>query len=110
MGAWSRAGGRASFFVSLTGPAAESCGSKWYRIERHGLRRLFPRKWIEVNTSSTPGMTNLGIYIQVPFCASKCTFCNFSSRVERSTIFDQYTVALQREMERWQPNFRSYAV
>jgi oxygen-independent coproporphyrinogen-3 oxidase len=46
-------------------------------------------------------MPNLGIYVQVPFCAAKCTFCNFSSRVERSTIFDAYTRALQREVKRW---------
>jgi oxygen-independent coproporphyrinogen-3 oxidase len=43
-------------------------------------------------------MSTLGIYIQVPFCASKCTFCNFSSRVERSSIFDQYIHMLQREI------------
>ena len=46
-------------------------------------------------------MSNLGIYIQVPFCASKCTFCNFSSGVERSTIFDQYARMVQREVEAW---------
>lgn len=63
-----------------------------------------------MNTSATPDMSNLGIYIQVPFCASKCTFCNFSSRVEQGTIFDHYTVALQREMEGWQSCFRSHGV
>jgi len=41
---------------------------------------------------------SLGVYMQVPFCASKCTFCNFSSSVERSTIFDQYTRMLEREL------------
>jgi len=44
-------------------------------------------------------MPTLGIYVQVPFCASKCSFCNFSSRVERSSIFDQYTRSLQLEIE-----------
>ena len=43
-------------------------------------------------------MSSLGIYIQVPFCASKCTFCNFSSSVERSSIFDLYARMLQREV------------
>jgi oxygen-independent coproporphyrinogen-3 oxidase len=46
-------------------------------------------------------MSNLGIYVQVPFCASKCSFCNFSSRVDRGTIFDQYAAMLQRELEGW---------
>jgi oxygen-independent coproporphyrinogen-3 oxidase len=43
-------------------------------------------------------MPTLGVYIQVPFCASKCSFCNFSSGVERSNIFDQYTRSLQTEI------------
>ncbi|MGO8787933.1 MAG: radical SAM family heme chaperone HemW [Terriglobia bacterium] len=43
-------------------------------------------------------MSPFGIYIQVPFCASKCSFCNFSSRVERNTVFDQYTQMLRREL------------
>ena len=47
-------------------------------------------------------MSTLGIYIQVPFCASKCTFCNFSSSVERSSIFDQYTGVLEREVQELQ--------
>jgi oxygen-independent coproporphyrinogen-3 oxidase len=55
-------------------------------------------------------MSTLGIYIQVPFCASKCTFCNFSSRVERSTIFNQYTGMLQREVEGWQRHFPAQGI
>lgn len=45
-------------------------------------------------------MDNLGIYIQVPFCASKCSFCNFSSRVALTSVFDRYCQALVREIER----------
>jgi len=44
-------------------------------------------------------MSTLGVYIQVPFCASKCSFCNFSSRVERSAVFDQYSRALASELK-----------
>jgi oxygen-independent coproporphyrinogen-3 oxidase len=58
-----------------------------------------------MTTAPTVAMTTLGVYIQVPFCASKCTFCNFSSRVERRTVFDQYTRALLRELERCQDWF-----
>ncbi|MGD0125951.1 MAG: radical SAM family heme chaperone HemW [Terriglobia bacterium] len=45
-------------------------------------------------------MRSLGIYVQVPFCASKCSFCNFSSRVEPSSLYGQYSAALEREIER----------
>ncbi len=45
-------------------------------------------------------MGTLGIYIQIPFCASKCSFCNFSSRVAPSTVFDGYCHALEREAQK----------
>ena len=48
--------------------------------------------------ASTQVVAALGVYVQVPFCASKCTFCNFSSRVERSAIFGAYARAIQREI------------
>lgn len=44
-------------------------------------------------------MDTLGLYIQVPFCASKCSFCNFSSRVARSDVYDRYCQALAQEIE-----------
>jgi len=40
----------------------------------------------------------LGIYVQVPFCASKCTFCNFSSSVERNTLLQNYSRSLEQEV------------
>ena len=45
-------------------------------------------------------MHSLGIYVEVPFCASKCSFCNFSSRVEPSSLFGRYSEAIEREIER----------
>jgi oxygen-independent coproporphyrinogen-3 oxidase len=32
----------------------------------------------------------LGIYISVPFCRTKCTYCNFASDVFSRAIFDRY--------------------
>lgn len=32
----------------------------------------------------------LGIYISVPFCRTKCTFCNFASDVFSKAVFDRY--------------------
>jgi oxygen-independent coproporphyrinogen III oxidase len=45
-------------------------------------------------------MAPLGLYLQIPFCASKCTFCNFSSRVAPSSTYDDYCVAVSQEIER----------
>src|SRR5208282_6312908 len=32
----------------------------------------------------------LGIYISVPFCRTKCSFCNFASGVFSGSVFDRY--------------------
>lgn len=41
-----------------------------------------------------------GIYVQIPFCESKCSFCNFSSSVERAGVFHAYCDSVLREIER----------
>ncbi len=33
---------------------------------------------------------SLGIYISVPFCRTKCSFCNFASGVFSGAVFDRY--------------------
>ena len=45
-----------------------------------------------------------GIYISWPFCAQKCTYCNFASGVQPKDLEEQYTVALLAELgtHRWQ--------
>jgi len=55
-------------------------------------------------------MQPLGIYVQVPFCASKCSFCNFSSRVESSSLFDRYRNALEQEIDRLPTDFEACGV
>lgn len=34
---------------------------------------------------------SLGIYISVPFCRTKCTYCNFASDVFSRAVFERYT-------------------
>jgi len=40
----------------------------------------------------------LGIYIQVPFCQTKCTYCNFHTGVASRERFGPYASAVQREI------------
>jgi len=40
-----------------------------------------------------------GVYISWPFCAQKCTFCNFASGVQPKGLEDEYAEALVREIE-----------
>jgi oxygen-independent coproporphyrinogen III oxidase len=44
-------------------------------------------------------MTSLGAYVQVPFCLSKCTFCNFSSKVAPAGVLEEYLSSLEREID-----------
>jgi oxygen-independent coproporphyrinogen-3 oxidase len=41
----------------------------------------------------------LGIYIQVPFCQTKCTYCNFHTGVVSRDRFEPYATAVYREIE-----------
>jgi oxygen-independent coproporphyrinogen-3 oxidase len=51
--------------------------------------------------------TVAGVYISYPFCAQKCTYCNFASGVFPREMEPRYLAALRREIERhrwqWQP-------
>ena len=41
---------------------------------------------------------SLGIYIQVPFCQTKCTYCNFHTGVVSSARFAPYAAAVETEI------------
>jgi len=41
---------------------------------------------------------NLGIYIQVPFCQTKCTYCNFHTGVVSAEKYAPYAAAVQCEI------------
>lgn len=43
-------------------------------------------------------IVTLGIYIQVPFCQSKCTYCNFHTGVFSSSLYAPYVDAVCRQM------------
>jgi len=43
-------------------------------------------------------MTKLGIYVQVPFCQTKCTYCNFHTGVVGTSRFAPYAEAVCREI------------
>jgi oxygen-independent coproporphyrinogen III oxidase len=40
-----------------------------------------------------------GLYIQVPFCQTKCTYCNFHTGVFSSQLYEPYAQAVCREIE-----------
>ena len=45
-------------------------------------------------------MKTLGIYVQVPFCQTKCTYCNFHTGVVSSARFAPYVAGVCEEIRR----------
>ncbi len=43
-------------------------------------------------------MKDLGIYVQVPFCQTKCTYCNFHTGVFSTSLYSPYVEAVCREI------------
>src|SRR5258708_19273251 len=43
-------------------------------------------------------MMRVGVYVQVPFCQTKCTYCNFHTGVVSSARFAPYVNAVCREI------------
>ena len=44
-------------------------------------------------------MTDAGIYIHIPFCASKCKYCTFISSLQSAEVQNQYFKALWQEID-----------
>src|ERR1700722_16162286 len=46
------------------------------------------------------GAEKLGVYVSVPFCRAKCSFCNFASGVGGAEAIEQYVTTLCGEIAR----------
>ena len=57
--------------------------------------------------SSAP---SLGLYIHIPFCKSKCAYCDFYSLPHREEEMDAYCAALTAHLIETAPRCESYAV
>lgn len=46
-------------------------------------------------------MSETGIYIHIPFCRSRCSYCDFATGLYQREIAERYLAALVREIEQW---------
>jgi oxygen-independent coproporphyrinogen-3 oxidase len=53
---------------------------------------------------------SLGIYIQVPFCQTRCTYCNFHTGVVSSARFAPYASAVQSEIREHQSRLQQAGI
>ena len=52
----------------------------------------------------------LGLYIHIPFCKSKCDYCDFYSLPDREERMDAYQKALLTHIKETAPQARGYLV
>ena len=53
----------------------------------------------------------LGLYVHIPFCRSKCDYCDFCSIVPNSnSVVEHYTDALILQMEDYSARLRPYLI
>lgn len=55
-------------------------------------------------------MKPLSLYIHIPFCASKCAYCDFASFPGRERDWAHYFRALWAEMGAWRPRLAGYTL
>lgn len=46
-------------------------------------------------------MKNIGLYLHIPFCKTKCPYCDFYSMRGDNSDRDMYTISLTENMEEW---------
>ncbi len=49
-----------------------------------------------------------GIYIHIPFCKSKCRYCDFTSYTDKYAICDAYMACVYREMQMYKDRLKNY--
>jgi len=52
----------------------------------------------------------VGIYVHIPFCASRCTYCDFCSTANRRDLIPRYQAALLRHMQEFAPRMENCLV
>jgi coproporphyrinogen III oxidase-like Fe-S oxidoreductase len=72
----------------------------------HGLPDDAARAWeaLQLELQSSPGERPISIYAHIPFCESRCPFCDcytFAVRRHRDTLADAYTDSLIAEIDLW---------
>ena len=55
-------------------------------------------------------MTRLGLYVQVPFCQTKCTYCNFHTGVFSKDLYTPYVRGVCREIAEFPRLRQAYGI
>ncbi len=53
---------------------------------------------------------DLGIYIHIPFCIKKCSYCDFNSYSSMEGIINEYVEAVKKEFSLYSPELKDYGI
>lgn len=53
-------------------------------------------------------MEKLGLYLSIPFCRSKCTYCNFASGVFPAAYHERYIARLEEDLDGIRPSVQRW--
>ena len=53
---------------------------------------------------------NVGIYVHIPFCASKCAYCNFYSLAGSDRLMPEFHSAVLKHIEEYAPQLDGYLI
>jgi len=46
-------------------------------------------------------MTHAGVYIHIPFCRSRCSYCDFATGMYEGALAERYVAVIISEIENW---------
>ena len=52
----------------------------------------------------------LGVYIHIPFCVSKCAYCDFYSVAGAEGLMDRYKAAVIKSISEWSSQLEGYVI
>ena len=53
------------------------------------------------NASKCPHNDELALYVHIPFCETKCPYCDFNTYAGIESLVPSYIRALQSEIRKW---------
>lgn len=73
----------------------------FYPLQRHTERGTAPfSDFLRLLDGPKAERTDNMIYLHIPYCEKRCTFCPFHVRVKRDvSVYERYVVALEREID-----------
>lgn len=74
------------------------------------IRQQHERQKLQREYAKTQQGKKLGIYIHIPFCRSKCAYCDFYSLANREDQMDRYLSALTTHLKETAPQAKSRIV